>query len=279
MRRFRAVTGHIYLLFYFGCTVDELMVPEVVLVVLDQFNERNEQTPRMRPVDDQTLQKNSEKRKERERERERERDVLKAGPPPPLEAILVIFGRRALIFFVWKGLEKNEKWRHFCAHAQWWSPWRRKNVEKGHLAPSNLTFLIMDRLHDTRAPFWTGIGTGSRARQVQDPNGGSRVSFRFWSHKKTIPSSSLSFLAAKKTLYLYPFSVVWTSTQSIKTKQQTVAYAEGGSGGVLPPENFLIFRLKNTQFFKFQGTLPNVFFSMVDASSSYSDLTNLSLPR
>ena len=63
----------------------------------------------------------------------------------------------------------------------------------------------MDQLHDTRAPFWTGIGTGSRARQVQDPNGGSRVSFRFWPHKKTIPSSSLSFLAAMKTLYLYPF--------------------------------------------------------------------------
>ena len=60
----------------------------------------------------------------------------------PLEAILVILGRRALIFFVWKLLEKNEKWHHFCAHAQWWSPWRRKNVEKGHLAPSNLTFFI-----------------------------------------------------------------------------------------------------------------------------------------
>ena len=29
----------------------------------------------------------------------------------------------------------------FCARAQWWSPWRRKNVEKRHLAPSNLTFL------------------------------------------------------------------------------------------------------------------------------------------
>ena len=29
---------------------------------------------------------------------------IKAGPP--LEAILVIFGRRALIFFVWKLLEK-----------------------------------------------------------------------------------------------------------------------------------------------------------------------------
>ena len=65
---------------------------------------------------------------------------LKAGPP--LEAILVIFGPRALIFFVWKLLKKNEKWHHFCAHAQWWSPWRRKNVEKGHLGRSNLTFLL-----------------------------------------------------------------------------------------------------------------------------------------
>ena len=61
----------------------------------------------------------------------------------PLEAILVIFGRRALIFFVWKLLKKNEKWHHFCAHARWWSPWRRKNVEKGHLTPSKLTFLLI----------------------------------------------------------------------------------------------------------------------------------------
>ena len=30
-----------------------------------------------------------------------------------------------------------------CAHAQWSSPWRRKNVGKGHLAPSNLTFLLI----------------------------------------------------------------------------------------------------------------------------------------
>ena len=69
--------------------------------------------------------------------------ILLRQDPPPLEAILVIFGRRALIFFVWKLLEKNEKWRHFCAHVQWWSPWRRKNVLKGHLAPSSLTFLII----------------------------------------------------------------------------------------------------------------------------------------
>ena len=61
----------------------------------------------------------------------------------PLEAILVIFGPGALIFFCLKALGKNEKWHHFCAHAQWWSPWRRKNVEKGHLAPSNLTFLLI----------------------------------------------------------------------------------------------------------------------------------------
>ena len=67
---------------------------------------------------------------------------LRQDPPPPFEAILVIFGHRALIFFVWKLLEKYEKWHHFCAHAQWWSPWRRKNVESGHLAPSNLTFLL-----------------------------------------------------------------------------------------------------------------------------------------
>ena len=66
--------------------------------------------------------------------------TLHQGRTPPLEAVLVIFGRRALIFFVWKLLKKYEKWHHFCAHAQWWSPWRRKNVEKGHLAPSNLSF-------------------------------------------------------------------------------------------------------------------------------------------
>ena len=66
---------------------------------------------------------------------------LGEGRTPPLEAIIVIFGRRALIFFfVWKALVKIWKWHHFFAHAQWWSPWRRKNVEKGHLAPSNLTF-------------------------------------------------------------------------------------------------------------------------------------------
>ena len=73
---------------------------------------------------------------------------IKAGPPPPpLEAILVIFGRRALIFFfVWKLLEKYEKWHHFCAHAQWWSPWRRKKCRKR--APRSVEFnffIICDR--------------------------------------------------------------------------------------------------------------------------------------
>ena len=56
----------------------------------------------------------------------------------PLEAISVIFGRRALIFFCLKALGKNEKWRHFGAHAQWWSPWRRKNVE--NRAPRSVEF-------------------------------------------------------------------------------------------------------------------------------------------
>ena len=50
----------------------------------------------------------------------------------------------SLTFFCLKALGKNmKKWHTFCAHAQWQSPWRRKNVEKGHLAPSNLTFLLI----------------------------------------------------------------------------------------------------------------------------------------
>ena len=37
------------------------------------------------------------------------KDCLKAGPPPPLEAILVIFGRRALIFFLFESSWKKMK--------------------------------------------------------------------------------------------------------------------------------------------------------------------------
>ena len=61
----------------------------------------------------------------------------------------------------------------------------------------------MRHLHDTRAPFWTGIGTGSRARQVQDQwriasslsflatEEGSSLEFAFISGRKrdTIPVS------------------------------------------------------------------------------------------
>ena len=63
---------------------------------------------------------------------------FKAGLP--LDAILVIFGRRALLFFCLKALGRYEKWHHFCAHAQWSSPWRRKKVDKGHLAPLEFNF-------------------------------------------------------------------------------------------------------------------------------------------
>ena len=45
---------------------------------------------------------------------------------------------RRLNYFCLKDLGKNENWHHFYAHAQWWLPWRPKNAEKRHLAPSNL---------------------------------------------------------------------------------------------------------------------------------------------
>ena len=40
--------------------------------------------------------------------------------------------------------------------------------------------------------------------------------------------------------------------------QNAVAYAEGGSGGS-PPENFWIFRLKNTRFLSFEAPYPMYF--------------------
>ena len=68
------------------------------------------------------------------------------------EVILVIFGRRSSFFLFessWKapflGLfslcsGSNMKWHHICAHAQWWLPWILRNVEKRHLALSNIRF-------------------------------------------------------------------------------------------------------------------------------------------
>lgn len=45
------------LLFNFWCTVDELMVPELERRILDKLDEGNEQSPRMRAVDNQPLEK------------------------------------------------------------------------------------------------------------------------------------------------------------------------------------------------------------------------------
>ena len=45
---------------------------------------------------------------------------------PPVEAILVIFGRSSLFLF-WKLLDRYEKSHHFWAHARWRSLWRLKN--------------------------------------------------------------------------------------------------------------------------------------------------------
>ena len=39
--------------------MDELVVPELELWVLDEFNERDEQTPRVRSVDNQPLQQHA----------------------------------------------------------------------------------------------------------------------------------------------------------------------------------------------------------------------------
>ena len=47
---------------------------------------------------------------------------LKAGPPPPPPPwgyFSHLWSLSLNFFFVWKLLEKNEKWHHFCAHAQW----------------------------------------------------------------------------------------------------------------------------------------------------------------
>jgi len=44
------------ILFNFWSAVDELMMPELELWVLDQFNKGDKKAPRMRPVDNQPLQ-------------------------------------------------------------------------------------------------------------------------------------------------------------------------------------------------------------------------------
>ena len=63
---------------------------------------------------------------------------LSEGRPPPLKAILVIFGRRALIFFVWNLLENMKITPLLCACTVVIT--LEKNVEKRHLAPLNLIF-------------------------------------------------------------------------------------------------------------------------------------------
>ena len=65
--------------------------------------------------------------------------MIKAGP---LEAILVIFGRKALFLFVWKVLEKKKNDATFVRMRSGDHLGDSKMLKKGHLAPSNSTFLI-----------------------------------------------------------------------------------------------------------------------------------------
>ena len=51
----------------------------------------------------------------------------------------------------------------------------------------------------------------------------------------------------------------WLTNKRPFGKERQWRTQKGGLGGS-PPENFWIFRLKNTRLFKFRGTLPNVFF-------------------
>ena len=63
------------------------------------------------------------------------------NPPPPFEASLVIFARRALILLL-KALGKSKMTPLLCACAVVISL-ETQSVEKGHLAPSNLVFLLI----------------------------------------------------------------------------------------------------------------------------------------
>lgn len=47
--------------------MNELVIPELELRVFDELNKRDKQTPWMRPVHNQALQKNSEVEKEKKR--------------------------------------------------------------------------------------------------------------------------------------------------------------------------------------------------------------------
>ena len=53
---------------------------------------------------------------------------IKAGPPSA--SLVILANLLQLLNFVWKTLEKNRKWHHFCAYVQRWLPWSLKNVEK-----------------------------------------------------------------------------------------------------------------------------------------------------
>ena len=64
---------------------------------------------------------------------------FKAGP---LEAILVIFGRRALVFFCLKALEKKWKMTPLLCACAVVITLETQKCRKGHLAPPNLTFLL-----------------------------------------------------------------------------------------------------------------------------------------
>ena len=55
--------------------------------------------------------------------------IIRQDPPPPWVYFSRLWSQSLNFFSVWKLLKKNEKWRHFCAHAQWWSPWRLAAVQ------------------------------------------------------------------------------------------------------------------------------------------------------
>ena len=79
----------------------------------------------------------------------------------------------------------------------------------------------MDQLHDTRAHF-ERVSIPAHVRDKYKILMAARE-FAFVSGRtrRLFPRVRFHFWTAKETLYLYPFSVVQTSTQSIKTKRQS----------------------------------------------------------